>query len=192
MLTDDRGPVVESIVARSLHKRKKSDVSCRMVGLSATLPNHADVAKFLRVDASNVFVFDTSHRPVPLKAEFIEVANVGREKRDNEMNRIIYNKLMDSDDKCQLLVFVHSRKETWVTANGIIRLSEEEKIDEFKAKTGAPNEILDEKAELAVDQALSRVLSNGVGIHHAGLCRSDRKMVEELFRNRKLKVIFKE
>jgi replicative superfamily II helicase len=44
----------------------------RIVGLSATLPNYQDIAKFLRVNLdSGLFYFDSSYRPVPLSQEFI-------------------------------------------------------------------------------------------------------------------------
>jgi activating signal cointegrator complex subunit 3 len=39
----------------------------RIVGLSATLPNYIDVAKFLKVDPmKGLFFFDGRFRPVPL------------------------------------------------------------------------------------------------------------------------------
>ena len=40
----------------------------RIIGLSATLPNFADVATFLHVDANKgLFYFDHTYRPVPLE-----------------------------------------------------------------------------------------------------------------------------
>jgi hypothetical protein len=44
----------------------------RIVGLSATLPNYLDVARFLRVDPyGGLFFFDGRFRPVPLGQTFI-------------------------------------------------------------------------------------------------------------------------
>ena len=46
----------------------------RVVGLSATLPNYADVANFLGVNLeTGLFYFDASYRPVPLEMQFIGV-----------------------------------------------------------------------------------------------------------------------
>lgn len=39
----------------------------RIVGLSATLPNYADVASFIRVKKEGLFYFDSTYRPVPLE-----------------------------------------------------------------------------------------------------------------------------
>lgn len=49
LLHDDRGPVLESLVARCLRAMESSQEEIRLVGLSATLPNVLDVAAFLRV-----------------------------------------------------------------------------------------------------------------------------------------------
>ena len=48
LLHEDRGAVLESIVARTLRQVESSQTLIRIVGLSATLPNYVDVADFLR------------------------------------------------------------------------------------------------------------------------------------------------
>ena len=46
----------------------------RLVGLSATLPNYADVAAFLRVKRDKgLFHFDNSDRPCPLAQQYVGV-----------------------------------------------------------------------------------------------------------------------
>ena len=47
LLHEDRGAVIESIVARTLRLVETSQSLIRVVGLSATLPNYVDVAQFL-------------------------------------------------------------------------------------------------------------------------------------------------
>ena len=49
LLHDERGPVLESIVARTNMQIDSTQEHVRMVGLSATLPNYEDVAIFLKV-----------------------------------------------------------------------------------------------------------------------------------------------
>ena len=48
LLHEDRGAVIESIVARTLRQVESSQTLIRIIGLSATLPNYVDVADFLR------------------------------------------------------------------------------------------------------------------------------------------------
>ena len=50
LLHEDRGAVIESIIARTLRQVESSQSLIRIVGLSATLPNYVDVAAFLRVN----------------------------------------------------------------------------------------------------------------------------------------------
>ena len=85
----------------------------RIVTLSATLPNYTDVAAFLRVDpAKGLFHFDSSFRPVGLEQQFVGVTEKSSFKSMALMNEICYEKVMEKAGKKQVLVFVHSRKET--------------------------------------------------------------------------------
>lgn len=59
LLHDDRGPVLESLVARTIRNVELTQEDVRLLGLSATLPNYEDVATCLRVDpARGLFYFD--------------------------------------------------------------------------------------------------------------------------------------
>jgi len=49
LLADERGAVIESIIARTQRYMETTQTLIRLVGLSATLPNYQDVAAFLRV-----------------------------------------------------------------------------------------------------------------------------------------------
>ena len=92
----------------------------RLVGLSATLPNYADVATFLRVDPKKgLFHFDSTFHPCPLKQEFIGVTEKKAIKRFQVMNEVTYQKVVDQAGKDQVLVFVYLRKETPKTAKTI-------------------------------------------------------------------------
>ena len=74
LLHDHRGPVLESIVARTVRQVETSQEMTRIVGLSATLPNYEDVAAFLRVSPDKgLFYFDNSYRPVPLQQQYIGI-----------------------------------------------------------------------------------------------------------------------
>ena len=68
LLHDDRGPVLESLVARTVRRMEQTGEYIRLVGLSATLPNYQYVATFLHVDESKgLFYFDVSYRPCGLQ-----------------------------------------------------------------------------------------------------------------------------
>jgi len=73
LLSDSRGPVLESIIARTIRKTEASQQNTRIVGLSATLPNYRDVGACLRVKKEGLFYFDQSYRPIPLEQRYIGV-----------------------------------------------------------------------------------------------------------------------
>lgn len=82
LLHDERGPVLECIVARTIRNIETTQEDVRLVGLSATLPNYQDVATFLRVKPDKgLFYFDNSFRPVALEQQYIGVTEKKAIKR---------------------------------------------------------------------------------------------------------------
>jgi replicative superfamily II helicase len=55
LLNDERGLVLECLVARALTTGFKMQKPIRLVGLSATLPNYLDVAAFINADEQGTF-----------------------------------------------------------------------------------------------------------------------------------------
>ncbi|GBE89249.1 Pre-mRNA-splicing factor brr2 [Sparassis crispa] len=191
LLHDERGPVLESIIARTIRRMEQTSEYVRLVGLSATLPNYQDVATFLRVDpAKGVFYFDASYRPCGLQQQFIGVTEKKAIKRYQVMNEVCYEKVLDQAGKNQTLVFVHSRKETAKTAKFIRDMAiDKETITQFVKPDGATREILLEESNNVKDTNLKDLLQFGFGIHHAGMSREDRGLVEELFADGHLQVL---
>ncbi|CAB4274837.1 unnamed protein product [Prunus armeniaca] len=111
LLHDNRGPVLESIVARTVRQIETTKEHIRLVGLSATLPNHEDVSKFLCV-TKGLFHFDNSYRPVPLSQHYIGITVRKPLQRLQLMNDIRYEKVIARAGKHQILIFVHSRRES--------------------------------------------------------------------------------
>jgi pre-mRNA-splicing helicase BRR2 len=192
LLHDDRGPVLESVVARVIRRMEQTSQYVRLVGLSATLPNYKDVATFLRVDEKKgLFYFDASYRPCGLQQQFIGVTEKKAIKRYQVMNEVCYEKVLDQvTAKNQILVFVHSRKETAKTAKFLRDMAiEKETITQFVKPDGAVREILNEEASNVKDTNLRDLLPFGFAIHHAGMAREDRGLVEELFADGSVQVL---
>ena len=191
LLHDGRGPVIESIVARLLRQIETTQEMVRLVGLSATLPNYKDVAAFLRVDpAKGLFHFDNSFRPVPLEQQYIGITEKKALKRFQLMNEITYEKVVEQAGRNQVLIFVHSRKETAKTARAIRAMAEEkDTLGRFMVEDSASQEICKEMAETVKNGDLKELLPFGFGIHHAGMVRSDRELMESLFADGHIQVL---
>ena len=191
LLHDDRGPVLESIIARTIRRMEQLNDPVRLVGLSATLPNYKDVATFLRVNPKKgLFYFEAAYRPCPLKQEFIGITEKKAIKRLQVMNEVTYEKTLEQAGKNQVLIFTHSRKETAKTAKYIRdQAMENDTLSQFLPQSGASREVLQTELENVKDANLRDVLPYGFGIHHAGMTRPDRQLVEDLFQDGHLQVL---
>lgn len=191
LLHDSRGPVLESIVARTVRQIETTKEHIRLVGLSATLPNYEDVALFLRVDLKKgLFYFDNSYRPVPLSQQYIGVMVRKPLQRFQLMNDLCYDKVMAVAGKHQVLIFVHSRKETAKTARAIRDTAlANDTLGRFLKEDSASREILHTHTDLVKSNDLKDLLPYGFAIHHAGLNRTDRQLVEDLFADGHIQVL---
>lgn len=177
LLHDDRGPVLESIIVRA---KRTPDI--RIVGLSATLPNYEDVARFIDVDPKKgLFYFDALYRPCPLEQQYIGIKEKKAIRKVAAMNEACYDKMKECiKNNHQLIIFVHSRKDTYKTAKWLSEKAAEDELLVTSSSVGA-QEILKQEAENARNKNLSQILPSGFGIHHAGLQKEDRGTVEDLF-----------
>lgn len=185
MLHDERGAVIETLVARTERQVESTQSLIRVVGLSATLPNYVDVADFLKVNRmAGLFYFDASFRPVPLEQHFIGVKGKSGSKssRDN-IDQTAFEKIRDMlEHGHQIMVFVHSRKDTVSTARTFIQMAQDQHCSDLfdcQAIDGFATAMKDLKNTKG--RELRELVPKGFGTHHAGMPRSDRNRVEQLF-----------
>jgi len=193
MLHDERGAVLESLVARTERQVESTQSLIRIVGRSATLPNYIDVADFLKVNRyAGLFYFDASFRPVPLEQHFIGVKGKAgsKQSRDN-IDTVAFEKVRDMlEQDHQVMVFVHSRRDTLGTAKMLYE----------KALESICADLLDPSGHARFDSAMRdlkstkareirELIPKGLGIHHAGMARSDRNLMERLFSEGVIKVL---
>uniref|UniRef100_A0A8C9V9Z6 U5 small nuclear ribonucleoprotein 200 kDa helicase n=1 Tax=Scleropages formosus TaxID=113540 RepID=A0A8C9V9Z6_SCLFO len=150
-----------SLVARTIRNVELTQEDVRLLGLSATLPNYEDVATCLRVNpARGLFYFDNSFRPVPLEQTYVGITEKKAIKRFQIMNEIVYEKIMEHAGKNQVRPSFLSFR--------------------FRTFTGYP---------FTQNLELKDLLPYGFAIHHAGMTRVDRTLVEDLFADRHIQVL---
>jgi antiviral helicase SLH1 len=193
MLHDERGAVLESLVARTERQVESTQSLIRIVGLSATLPNYVDVAEFLRVNKmAGLFYFDASFRPVPLEQHFIGAkGKPGTMKSRENIEKVAFDKVVEMLKRGhQIMVFVHSRKDTVKTARRFHEMAIDEGCSDLFDPTDHPryeNAVRDMKQSKG--RELRELIGKGMGTHHAGMPRSDRNMIERLFSEGVIKVL---
>ena len=110
-------------------------------------------------------------------------------------SELTYTKTVEkiSENK-QVIIFVHSRRETVKTAEALIN-SAKAHGELQKFKTGIPNQanaVFDEdlkQGNIVDKNTLLFLYQNGVGVHHAGMTVKDKKTVEDYFNNKLINVI---
>ena len=196
LLDEERGRVLECIVARTSMTIERKQKNIRLVGLSATLPNYLEVASFMKVK-KGLFYFDDRYRPVPLYKKFIGVRNPrdmskkpGERKKTREdekdvMNKVLYDIVRDNMmRKEQVLIFVHSRKDTVKVGMTLLDMAQERGDLNIFVKPSSPI-----KENLLVNKDLKSLVSKGIGAHNAGLCRKDRRLIETGFLDGVLRIV---
>ncbi|OCH90702.1 Sec63-domain-containing protein [Obba rivulosa] len=193
LLNDERGAVIETIVARTLRQVESSQSVIRIIGLSATLPNYIDVAEFLSVNRhTGLFYFDSSFRPVPLEQHFIGVrGKPGGPQSRKGLDRVTFEKVSDLvREGHQVMVFVHARKETVKTAQALREAALADGIlDQFSCEEHPQWSMFRRDIGGSRNKEMKQLFDEGFGIHHAGMLRSDRNMMERMFEARAIKVL---
>ncbi|KAH9850708.1 Sec63-domain-containing protein [Lenzites betulinus] len=204
LLNDERGAVIETIVARmrfklyhriglTLLQVESTQSVIRIVGLSATLPNYIDVADFLSVNRhKGLFYFDSSFRPVPLEQHFIGVRGKPNSPQSKKnLDRVTYEKVSELvHEGHQVMVFVHARKETVKAAEAIKEAAQADgTLEEFECGEHPQFDFFRRDIGTSRNKEMRQLFDHGFGIHHAGMLRSDRNMMERMFEARAIKVL---
>jgi helicase len=203
MLTDEsRGSTIEVLLTRM------ASLKVKVVILSAVLRNVSDVANWL----GGRFM-ESSWRPTPLRKGVYLFDKGKDQKNDRHQNREIESLLEYEDGQKenvpdetgdaignlvvqtlraggQCLVFARGRKEA-VRLAGVLSREVEKEL--------APRDLLAlsnyqygdalKSTDAEISRKLTHSVIRGVGFHHAGMSSKQKKVVEGLFRELKLKVV---
>ena len=190
-----RGATLEAIVSRlkaigqslgeetALHR-------CRFVAVSATAPNMKEVGEWLSGGSNAVtttWEFGEEYREVRLETV---CRDCGYSNNDylfqNTLNAKLLDVVLDHYERCPSLIFC-------ATPN--VALSAAKKLEEdIRHRSNAIRQafVTDDQAKMklvqaatrAKNKALKQLLPRGIAFHHGHLEKSDRDLVETLFRER--------
>jgi replicative superfamily II helicase len=187
LLGGDRGPILEVIVSRMNYIGSQLDQKVRIAGLSTALANAIDLADWLGIDKVGLFNFRHSVRPVPLEIYIDGFPGKHYCPRMATMNKPTYAAIKTHSPTQPVIVFVSSRRQTRLTAQDLIAYcGMEDNPRQWLHMDDMEMEMLLENVH---DESLRMSLAFGIGLHHAGLKESDRKVVEELYLNMKIQIL---
>ncbi len=170
---EKRGPTLEMTVA----KLRKLSPDAQIIGLSATINNSEEIARWLEAEH-----FRSDWRPVSLKKGISHgrwiVFEDGSEKEleSSGLEGIVKETIRNGG---QILVFVATRRYTESLADRLATILGRSGIK------GIDEDLGDDKTSIRLRNCLKR----GVAFHHAGLKSEHRRIVEDSFRSKKISVI---
>lgn len=90
----------------------------------------------------------------------------------------------------QAMVFVHSRKETGKTARTIAEMSKAQGLTTlFTNESHEQFQLYRKEIQKSRNQEMVQLFDSGLGIHHAGMLRSDRNLMEKHFSKGMIQVL---
>jgi len=138
-----------------------------------------------------MFYFDSSFRPVPLEQHFIGVkGKPGSPESKMNLDLVTFEKVSELVRAGhQVMVFVHARKETVKAALALQEAAVKEDIlTEFSCQDHPNYGHFRHEISNSRNKEMKQLFDDGFGIHHAGMLRADRNMMEKMFNAKAIKV----
>ena len=138
-----------------------------------------------------LFYFDASFRPIPLEQHFLGIRGKvnsaeSRKNFDTVTSQKVTDLVMQGH---QVMVFVHSRKETVKTAMVLREAAAlDGNLDSFGCADQPQFRLFRQKIGESRNKEMKDLFDSGFGIHHAGMLRSDRNLMEKMFSDKVIKV----
>lgn len=182
----ERGPTLEMIIALI----RKMNPHAQILGLSATISNSLEIARWLNCD-----LVETKWRPTRLLEGVYENGlihlNDGNVVDISNNSNPVTDVAMECVEKGgQTLVFAGTRKRACSLAVKSAEAVQKilDKADKVKAAR-ASLKVRSEGEDIELTSSLSKLISMGVAFHHAGLGASCRGIVEDAFKRGVIKVL---
>lgn len=182
-----RGPTLEMVIARL----KQTNPGAQIIALSATISNAEEIAEWLEAK-----LVKSDWRPIPLrKGVYYKGAIILNDNTVIELKRrtlepceAIAIDTMEMGG--QILIFTNTRQRAMKLALRLApSISKHLTIREKKELNSIADEILRSGETTRISEQLASCVKCGVAFHHAGLIYEHRRIIEEAFRNFRIKVI---
>lgn len=217
-LTDSRGSVLEAVISRILfisdqnenmsnetarnamngiqitpdlnsNDNPEAAKKIRVIGLSATIENYNDFKQWFRVEHDTVF--DESYRSTRIDTRIFGYSQATNKMRSNDwifessLTAKVTPIIRQYSAGKPVLIFCCTRKSCEKTA---IKLSMDFTLKPNEQLTNETSKGIDLEHSIR-DKTLLTTIKHRIGIHTAGLCPSDRMLVEQLFLKREIRFI---
>lgn len=157
------------------------ELKIRIICLSATFEDKEEISGWL--DA-NLVVVPESERKVPLDKGSIDLTKFA----PREKMKTFYSFLAGAQDKHPMIVFCSTKDHTRSRALTLCDLMQA--VGDPSKLRSQIEAIVSRTTLTSLEEDLYSCLCKGVAFHHSGLDEKLRKMVEDKFKNKEIKVLF--
>ncbi|MEM2099550.1 MAG: DEAD/DEAH box helicase [Candidatus Bathyarchaeia archaeon] len=183
----ERGPTLEVVLARLMQINPETQI----LALSATIGNVEEIAGWLKAQ-----YIVTEWRPIALKEgillhDEIQYKDGDAKKIDKKTKNPVINLALNTvKTGGQALVFAPTRKTASTLAKNIAdHISEALSRPIKRTLEHEAEKILTAGERTRISEALAELVKCGTAFHHAGLAGTHRKLIENLFKQGKIKVL---
>ncbi|MGQ9641714.1 MAG: DEAD/DEAH box helicase [Candidatus Bathycorpusculaceae bacterium] len=183
----ERGPTLEVVLARLM----QTNPDIQILALSATINNVEEIGGWLKADH-----ITTEWRPILLKEGIllhneIQYKDGDARKIESEVKNPAINLALNTiKSSGQALIFASTRKNAVTLAKRTAPIIGENLSKPMKrALEREAERILVAGEKTRISELLAELVKCGVAFHHAGLSGGHRKLIEDSFRQGKIKVL---
>lgn len=189
-LDSNRGATLEMVIAKLAAVNPTLQIIC----LSATIPNSSEIADWL-----NAELCKSDFRPVKLnkgiffnnEIKFVDGSfeKINDADCDDAIEALVHDTLHLKGKQC--LISVNSRKRSSSLAKALSRTTAKALSEKEKHSLNLFSEKILSALESPTEQCneLADCVKKGIAFHNAGIMRPQLKLIEDAFRERKLKVL---
>jgi len=183
----ERGPTLEVVLARLM----QINPDMQILALSATINNVEEIAEWLKA-----YHVTTEWRPILLKEgvllhDEIQFKDGDARKVEKKTKNLALNMALNTiKSGGQALIFASTRKNAVMLAKKVA--GEIEEVLSKPAQRALEHEaerILAAGERTRISESLAELVKRGTAFHHAGLGGGHRKLIEDSFRQGKIKVL---
>lgn len=185
--SDSRGPTLEMILTKVM----QMGLGAQLLSLSATISNAKEVAEWL-----NSRLVEINWRPVPLREGVYDYGRlVFTDGESREVTRSSYGPAIDVGIDAiktggQSLIFAGTRRRAVSLATRAAEITPRLLNDTEKEMCGeAARRIRNAGEETSLSKLLSEIVAKGSAFHHAGLDTEHRRVVEDYYKLRAIKLL---
>lgn len=181
------GAIYENVISRFRFIATQEELPVRIVALSVSLANGKDFGKWIGATSHSIFNFSPAERQIPLEIHLQSLSIPHHPSFIIALAHPAYNAIKNLSSPEPTLIYVENRKQCIATAADLVRLAHADGNDDcfLLAEPDSIKPFL----EKVQDESLKESLATGIGYYYPYMEKSDKKIVEHLFKKKAIQVL---